>query len=100
MKKGIEVKLKDVVVQVYTNYYYYEVDNIIEPNPQDLDEVREVKWFSVIELIGTNREMFNHDMRKYINTYLLENDNGFKTVINKQKPKPRKKYYQKVSQNL
>tara|TARA_Y100000389_G_C17448674_1_gene513252 strand:- start:1078 stop:1536 length:459 start_codon:yes stop_codon:yes gene_type:complete len=90
---GIQVNPTNLVVFTgkYTNYYYYETVNIIEPKPQDLNEIRQVKWFSVIELNGTNREMFNHDMREYINIFLSENEEGFKTVINKKKPKPRKR---------
>jgi|SaaInlV_165m_DNA_2_1040747.scaffolds.fasta_scaffold00065_52 8-oxo-dGTP pyrophosphatase MutT (NUDIX family) len=89
---GIDVKLNNQIgfKTSTTIYFLHNFNEIITPNPQDLQEVRSVKWFSVRELLGTNLEMFNSDSRHFIKMN-LQNDDGFELVVNKKKPRPRQK---------
>lgn len=89
---GIKVQLTGDIAygNNQTVYYSHRFESMPKPNPQDLVEVREVKWISLLELLGTNFNMFNTDLKKYVKNFLIDND-GFITIVNNKKPKPMKK---------
>jgi ADP-ribose pyrophosphatase YjhB (NUDIX family) len=88
---GIFVKLTgEIGFKTNTSIYFlHYFDKLFKPNPQDLNEVRLVKWFSTREILGTNMKMFNADLITYVVKNLHTKDDGFSIVVNK-KPKPRR----------
>tara|TARA_Y100000389_G_C17460604_1_gene521371 strand:+ start:2434 stop:2952 length:519 start_codon:yes stop_codon:yes gene_type:complete len=73
-----------------TQYYTFNSDVLIEPKSFDSQEISQIKWFSVINLLGSDHRILNSDLKYYVKNNLTNYlDKDFKVVVKKQKPKRR-----------
>ena len=73
-----------------TQYFTYNSDIFIEPKNFDSQEISQIKWFSVINLLGSDYRILNPDLKYYVQNNLTNyQDKDFKIVVKKQKPKRR-----------
>ena len=70
-----------------TQYFHLIFPEMFEPNPVDTDEVRQAKWFSQLELCALDPAMCNIGLKRFIALVNVQPDDGFVSVVKKQKPK-------------
>lgn len=73
---------------------YFEVDfeDMPIPCPEDMKEVREVRWISLFDINSMDFNMMNSGLKAYSKKFLTPDgeEDDFKIVRRKQNPRPRK----------
>ena len=54
-----------------TEYFTYKSDVLIEPKCFDSKEISKIKWFSVINLLGTDHRILNSDLKHFVKNNLV-----------------------------
>ena len=70
-----------------TLYFRLTFPEMFEPQALDTDEIRQARWFSQLELCALDPAMCNIGLKGFIASLNVQPDDGFVSVVKKQKPK-------------
>ena len=77
----------DVWIDNGTQYFYLIFQEMFEPTPIDIAEIRQAKWFSQLELCALDPAMCNSGLKRFITMINVQPDDGFVSVVKKEKPR-------------